>query len=34
LPQARRVDLPEQDGGLFDSGIPEVVRYVREFLDH
>jgi pimeloyl-ACP methyl ester carboxylesterase len=33
LPEARRVDLPEQDTGLFDAGVLEVVRYAREFLD-
>jgi len=33
LPEARCVDLPTQDGGLLDAGAPEVVRYVREFLD-
>jgi hypothetical protein len=33
LPEARRVDLPEQDAGLLDAGVHEVVRYAREFLD-
>jgi pimeloyl-ACP methyl ester carboxylesterase len=31
--EARRVDLPEQNGGLFDTGAVEVARYAREFLD-
>jgi pimeloyl-ACP methyl ester carboxylesterase len=30
---ARRVDLANHDGGLFDAGVADVVRYVREFLD-
>lgn len=33
LHDTRRVDLPDHDAGLFDAGISEVVRYVREFLD-
>jgi hypothetical protein len=33
LPEARCVELPTQDAGLLDAGVPEVVRYVREFLD-
>jgi len=33
LRDARRVDLDGQNGGLFDTGADEVVRYVREFLD-
>jgi pimeloyl-ACP methyl ester carboxylesterase len=33
LPEARSVDLPAQDAGLLEAGVPEVVRYVREFLD-
>jgi len=33
LHEARRVDLPEQDAGLLDAGVHEVVRYAREFLD-
>jgi pimeloyl-ACP methyl ester carboxylesterase len=31
--EARRVDLPEQNGGLFDTGAAEVARHAREFLD-
>jgi len=31
--EARRVDLANQDGGLFDAGVVDVVRYLREFLD-
>jgi pimeloyl-ACP methyl ester carboxylesterase len=31
--EARRVDLPEQDGGLFDAGANEVAGYLRDFLD-
>ena len=31
--ESRRVDLPEQDGGLFDAGAGEVARYARDFLD-
>ena len=31
--EVRRVDLPEQNGGLFDTGSVEVARYAREFLD-
>jgi len=30
---ARRVDLANHDGGLFDAGVADVVRYLREFLD-
>jgi hypothetical protein len=33
LRESRRVDLPEQNGGLFDTGVAEVARYAREFLD-
>jgi pimeloyl-ACP methyl ester carboxylesterase len=33
LREARRVDLPGQNGGLFDTGVAEVVRYAREFFD-
>ena len=33
LREVRRLDLPEQDGGLFDTGSVEVARYAREFLD-
>ena len=33
LREVRRVDLPEQNGGLFDPGSAEVARYAREFLD-
>lgn len=33
LREARRVDLPDQNGGIFDTGTASVVRYVREFLD-
>lgn len=33
LREVRRVDLPEQNGGLFDTGSVEVARYAREFLD-
>jgi pimeloyl-ACP methyl ester carboxylesterase len=33
LHEARRVDLPDQDGGLLETGAGEVVRYLREFLD-
>ena len=33
LREVRRVDLPEQNGGLFDTGSAEVARYAREFLD-
>ena len=33
LRESRRVDLPEQNGGLFDTGVVEVARYAREFLD-
>jgi pimeloyl-ACP methyl ester carboxylesterase len=33
LRESRRVDLPEQNGGLFDTGIDEVAGYAREFLD-
>lgn len=33
LHDARRIDLTDHDAGLFDSGVSEVVRYVREFLD-
>lgn len=33
LREARRVDLPDQDGQAFDGGVGTVVRYVREFLD-
>jgi len=33
LPEGRRVDLPDQDAGLLEAGIHEVVRYAREFLD-
>jgi len=31
--EARRVDLPEQNGGLFDAGVGEVANYAREFFD-
>ena len=31
--ESRRVDLAEQDGGLFDAGAGEVARYARDFLD-
>lgn len=33
LHEARRVDLPDHNGGLFDTAAPAVARYVREFLD-
>jgi pimeloyl-ACP methyl ester carboxylesterase len=33
LPEAKCVELPTQDSGLLDAGVPELVRYVREFLD-
>jgi hypothetical protein len=33
LRDARRVDLPEQDGAILDTGVAEVGRYIREFLD-
>jgi len=33
LPEARCVEMPGQDAGLFEAGVPEAVRYVREFLD-
>ncbi len=33
LHDVRRLDLPDHDAGLFDVGVPEVVRYVREFVD-
>ena len=33
LREARRVDLPEQGGQAFDSGVGAIVRYAREFLD-
>jgi pimeloyl-ACP methyl ester carboxylesterase len=31
--ESRRVDLPEQDGSLFDAGASDVARYARDFLD-
>jgi hypothetical protein len=31
--ESRRVDLDGHNGGLFDTGAADVVRYVREFLD-
>jgi pimeloyl-ACP methyl ester carboxylesterase len=31
--ESRRVDMPEQDGGLLDAGAGEVARYARDFLD-
>jgi len=31
--ESRRVDLEGHNGGLFDTGAADVVRYVREFLD-
>ena len=31
--EVRRLDLPQQNGGLFDTGSVEVARYAREFLD-
>jgi hypothetical protein len=31
--ECRRVDLADQDGGLFDAGAGEVARYARDFLD-
>ena len=31
--EVRRLDLPEHNGGLFDTGSVEVARYAREFLD-
>jgi len=31
--EARRVDLADQNGGVFDTGTAAVVRYAREFLD-
>jgi pimeloyl-ACP methyl ester carboxylesterase len=33
LHEARRVDLPGQNGGLLDTGVAEVVRYARELFD-
>ena len=33
IPESRRVDLPDQDGSLFDAGAGEVARYTRDFLD-
>jgi pimeloyl-ACP methyl ester carboxylesterase len=33
LREARRVDLPDHDGGIFDTGTADVARYAREFLD-
>ena len=33
LPEAKCVEMSGQDGGLLDAGVPDVVRYVREFLD-
>lgn len=33
LREARRVDLEGHNGGLFDTGAAEVVRYAREFFD-
>jgi len=33
IQESRRVDLPEQDGGLFDAGVGEVAGYLRDFLD-
>ena len=33
LREARRVDLPDQNGGVFDTGTASVLRYAREFLD-
>lgn len=31
--ESRRVEMPEQDGSLFDTGAGEVARYARDFLD-
>ena len=33
LRESRRVDLEGRNGGLFDTGCADVVRYAREFLD-
>ena len=33
LRESRRVDLASHNGGLFDTGCADVVRYAREFLD-
>ena len=33
LRDARRIDFEGHNGGLFDSGVADVVRYAREFLD-
>jgi pimeloyl-ACP methyl ester carboxylesterase len=33
LRESRRVDLEGHNGGLFDTGCADVVRYAREFLD-
>jgi pimeloyl-ACP methyl ester carboxylesterase len=34
IQESRRVDLPEQDGGLLDTGARDVAQYARDFLDH
>lgn len=31
--ECRKVELPEQDGGLLEAGAGEVARYARDFLD-
>lgn len=33
LREARRVDLEGHNGGLFDTGAADIVRYAREFFD-
>jgi len=33
LREGRRVDLEGHNGGLFDTGVADVARYAREFLD-
>jgi pimeloyl-ACP methyl ester carboxylesterase len=33
LKEARRLDLPDYDGSLLDTGAQELARYMREFLD-
>lgn len=33
LHESRLLDMSDYDAGLFDSGVPDLVRYLREFLD-
>jgi hypothetical protein len=33
LRDARRVDLPDHNGSVFDVAAGELARYAREFLD-